>query len=666
MASSGGCQDESEQKVTHSSNESSATVKCKRIISKFDLDDGQAINHRGDLCGFDCWHPQWLQVFAKPIFFLINYISLDLIQELNFTYIIGISSTLEKRFSYSSSITGALLIVDSLATVCLSPVFGYLAKFVNGSRLMAIGMLFEYFGTYLLILPFLIYGPASVNDLTSHQNGTSNSSSIELCDGKKNEICIESTSPTDWLAVTIILIAQFLNGFGYSVFYTVGLPAIDDNISKKRAPIYFAGIDIFRLVGPGAGYMLASYCLSLPEDFLWPARGPRVPATDPKFIGAWWLGPIINSFFILFATLPMFLFPRKFKNKSQPEEIPLDEATSLSQDKSLTHVKDDKDKKDGVKSSLNRLFTNPLWLLDVFAGVFRSLGFGGMYIFFPKYLETQFDKTASDASFWNGVVQSLISGAGITVGAFIITCIRPRARVLTSFILLVELIATLCTISGIFFGCPQGEYFGSDSDMHSPCNSNCQCSKETYEPFCSADGRTTYFSPCFAGCRTLGDNDNITSCFCESSLGYSADAQLAKGHCGTTCTSFPMYMAIIAIGKFIGCLASTGNLVVHFRVIEPRDKALANGLFMTFVSLGAWIPSTAIFGALVDASCSVWQETCEQKGNCWIYDKEKFRIYLHAASFAFMAVSVILDAFLIYFSKRITNLYGDEEGESAR
>lgn len=51
-------------------------------------------------------------------------------------------------------------------------------------------------------------------------------------------------------------------------------------------------------------------------------------------------------------------------------------------------------------------------------------------------------------------------------------------------------------------------------------------------------------------------------------------------------------------------------------------------------------------------------------GNCWLYDQEKFRYYLHGAVVFFMALGSIFDFIMIFFSDRIKNFYEEENGEN--
>ena len=80
-------------------------------------------------------------------------------------------------------------------------------------------------------------------------------------------------------------------------------------------------------------------------------------------------------------------------------------------------------------------------------------------------------------------------------------------------------------------------------------------------------------------------------------------------------------------------------------------------VFGTFGS----IPYPLIFGAIADAACAIWEEGCGGRGNCWLYDSEKFRVYLHMAAFTFMTIGSTFDIFVIYFSNNMKNLYDDDD-----
>merc|ERR1712012_1172635 len=73
------------------------------------------------------------------------------------------------------------------------------------------------------------------------------------------------------------------------------------------------------------------------------------------------------------------------------------------------------------------------------------------------------------------------------------------------------------SLSLIGIGCPSLEIDGMNSakskniefnDKLSSCNSGCTCSMQRFSPICTADGSTTYFSPCHAGCLSVESSDS--------------------------------------------------------------------------------------------------------------------------------------------------------------
>lgn len=84
------------------------------------------------------------------------------------------------------------------------------------------------------------------------------------------------------------------------------------------------------------------------------------------------------------------------------------------------------------------------------------------------------------------------------------------------------------------------------------------------------------------------------------------------------------------------------------------------GMMSTVMALLAWIPYPLIFGAIVDSTCIVWQEVCGSRGNCWIYDSEKMRTYLHGGAVFFMVIGSMFDLLMIFKANHLKNIYDDE------
>ena len=189
-------------------------------------------------CGLGSWHPDWLQFFATPKFFLINFSLVAILQGAYFTYLIGSISTLEKRYAFESKVSGFILIADNLSQMIVSPIIGYIGSRWNRSRLIAIGQVIVGFSSILTAFPYFIYGPGT--HLLSETKLLTNETKYEMCSIKNLEENCDEGKSTVLLAVVIIWIGSCLNGLGYAAFYTVGLPYIDDNVKKKNSPLYIS------------------------------------------------------------------------------------------------------------------------------------------------------------------------------------------------------------------------------------------------------------------------------------------------------------------------------------------------------------------------------------------------------------------------------------------
>ena len=128
---------------------------------------------------------------------------------------------------------------------------------------------------------------------------------------------------------------------------------------------------------------------------------------------------------------------------------------------------------------------------------------------------------------------------GIMGGGILIRYFKPKARSLLVYMFFVELVASFSIFTVMFFGCPtpifpnteliNGKYelrtlfvlifkvitIWSNSLMLTPpnsCNNNCGCTTRVYQPVCGSDGISTYFSPCYAGCKTVDTTTNPIVC----------------------------------------------------------------------------------------------------------------------------------------------------------
>ena len=70
--------------------------------------------------------------------------------------------------------------------------------------------------------------------------------------------------------------------------------------------------------------------------------------------------------------------------------------------------------------------------------------------------------------------------------------------------------------------------------------------------------------------------------------------------------------------------------------------SLELGLQSTFIRGIGTIPGPLIVGALFDASCMHWQDTCGDRGNCWVYNKEDLSLKIFGVTIGIRIVAILL------------------------
>lgn len=593
-------------------------------------------------CGLGRWKPRWLQRFANPKTFLVIFCIVGIFQGAYFAYVAGILSTIEKRYSFKSKITGLILIADNISPIITSVLVGYYGGKANANRprWIAGGMFIVVISYFISAIPYFVYGTASHftdSDLTWNRNSTEK----EFCDFRpKTKECDEKSITLP--AVMCFILGSFLKGFGSTAFYTIGTPYLDDNVKKKNSPMYLGILGAFRLLGAIFGYLLASVCLKYYEN---PFDDPGFSRNDPRWIGAWWLGFIIFGIILLFFSFLLLLFPRNLK-KNNPECI---EETSSS-----TTVRD-------FSRALNRLIKNPFLLCHIIAAACRYNSMLGYYITVPRYVETQYGQAASEANLFSGPTGIFATQVGIMIGAIIIHKFRPRAKYLTYYLLSVEFFSLITFLVAMVLGCPglnmpDTSLLDSKLNLQNHCNTDCKCTTNVFEPVCAADGKSTYFSPCFAGCSSY-NGTVYTDCKC---IKYGLQPFVNKGYCTNECNMIIPFLSVFAIGKLVTSSSYIIQILLLFRCVAKEDKSLVMGFLETILSVISFIPYPLIFGAVADSACIVWEESCGKNGNCWLYHPDKFRYYLHSTTSAFIFFGLFFDFGMVLFSNRIKNIYKEE------
>lgn len=274
-------------------------------------------------CGLGPCAPNWMQTFASKETFLIVFCLSWVLQGMYHTYFVSAITTIEKLFSISSKITGIIMSATEIGQIGSSLLLTYYGGHGHRPKWIACGMVLFAISSFTCSLPHFIYGKQLINanDLTGitkepnvckapSQNDFDNISNQQtlitnishLYNTQTHTIpnilqtCEEElvTGHRIQPVVTNIVLAIFfisLLGVGISqtAVYTLGIPYIDDNVASKESPLYF-GITIgVRILGPALGFIVGSLCTSVYADL---SVDPKIDTTDPRWVGAWWLGTI--------------------------------------------------------------------------------------------------------------------------------------------------------------------------------------------------------------------------------------------------------------------------------------------------------------------------------------------------------------------------------------
>lgn len=595
-------------------------------------------------------------------------------------------STLEKRFHFSSTTGGYIMITDNVATILTNLFIGYFGKNAHRPKWMSIGCIVTGLSILLTSAPYFIYGPAQEIDLEFAGNKTtkllSRKSTYQTCNANMvMEDCSDTSKATMMtaVAVTCFAVSNFFRGFGTSIYFTFGTPYLDDNVSKAKMPTFFAFIFATRILGAPLGFTISSIALKFYENpFSVP---PGLSYSDPRWIGAWWIGFIFSGVALLVLAIPLSLFPREFR-KDENDAIPMAEQLTeipieTEDAASPTANENDKTSKKSAKEELSltklpgevfEILKNPIVVCQMMGNTFRGIGLLGYFVFQPKYIESQFRQSASRAGLVSGTTGFMAKILGVLLGGFTITLFRPGPRTLTTYIFLVELTSVFTLLYASTIMGPQYLYPQTQLDQQTnllsisnKCNSNCHCENARYQPVCEHnDDMKAYFSPCHAGCHNYfksADNQTVdfTNCDCID----SPTKQLEK--CPTSNDALYYYATVVALGGMISGSSRSGNLVTFFRSIRQDQKSLAVAVASFSHSLLVSIPYPIIYGKIFDYCCLVWSSECGKRGNCWLYDVDKLRKIYHTLSLTLVAMGSVFDLIMIFLSSRLGKLYDDED-----
>ncbi|KAM3723462.1 Solute carrier organic anion transporter family member 4A1 [Dirofilaria immitis] len=255
------------------------------------------------LCGYGRCTPKWLQMFHNAKWLLVVLGICAFVQSfvVNSIFPVGLS-TLEKRFHMTSTQTGIIsswydfAILITVFPVCHWGNTGHKGHWIGiGSFLMALG-------SFICVLPHYIVSPYHYYEtqLNESEHGQCTYRNDLISDCSEHHSSSASYLNPYFL---IFLFGQTLHGIGATPLFSIGTAYLDENVSQKASPVYLAIHSVVTSIGPVIGLFIGGFMLTIYTDFdrVDMSKVKLKDSSDPRWIGAWWLG-FLGSAILAFVT----------------------------------------------------------------------------------------------------------------------------------------------------------------------------------------------------------------------------------------------------------------------------------------------------------------------------------------------------------------------------
>ncbi|XP_077272663.1 organic anion transporting polypeptide 74D [Temnothorax americanus] len=643
-------------------------------------------------CGWGPCRPHWLQYFATKQAFLVTFCLTWVLQGMYYTYFVSVITTIEKLFQIQSKTTGIIMSATEIGQIGSSLLLTYYGGQGHRPKWIAWGMILFAVSSFTCSIPHFIFGeqlilqnemlfsgvgpgadghgpnstypiPANLckfqerNSTLDGWNISTTASQTDSADYCKGDFLTEQRTQSK--ITTVVLAIFFVSllgvGMGQTAVYTLGIPYIDDNVASRESPLYFAITIGVRILGPALGFILGSLCTMVYADL---SRNPQITPSDPRWVGAWWLGLVLISAMLIIVSIGMFAFPTRLPASRTPPRRADSQKPSLRD----------------FPSAVKRLLKNDILMFRTASSVLHILPIAGLYTFLPKYLESQFRLPAHHANMISGVGGILVMGLGIIISGVFILRVKPNARFVAAWIAFTAVVYAIGMGVLMFIGCPMDDFAGlvshSDglSSFEPTCEATCDCDRNKFSPICGADGKT-YFSACHAGCSNYTVADGKVASFynCQC-IGQNVTipeivSTASIGYCQLECSNFWVYMILFSVFVFIHSTSEVGSMLLILRCVDPRDKAMALGLIQFAIGLFGNVPCPIVYGAVVDSACLVWEYACGERGACWLYDSNVFRMFYHGTTGGILLLAFVVDI-VVWYKAGSISFVEEQEGET--
>ncbi|KAM3728523.1 Solute carrier organic anion transporter family member 3A1 [Dirofilaria immitis] len=556
--------------------------------------------------------------------FLATMLFVIAIQGAYLAYIVGILTNLERRFSISSKKSGALLSFYDIGHTVSVVLIGFLANDKHLPRITAIGVALSAVSMFILALPMILFGAKSFDEISLSQYEQEYILK-NICDQLRisthSEWNCELQGEEHFLEFCILIIGQILAGIASAPFNTVAYVYVDNNLEDKtKSPFYLSLLSSMYAFAPTFGFALSAGVTRLYTTIF------NVPSNltidSDAWIGAWWLGFIIFGLLYLAGAVPLLFFPRKLlqdDSNSFEMEYLRNECSHDRNDHQISVSENDEHSQETFYEQLKvtvaefpGLIKNPVLISMIIGWMFSSYLTSGYSTYLPKYIETQFGRSASAADTYAGIVSIGSIAVSTALGGYLLTKFNPSPRKALLFLIASWSVIVITYLIGATVGCDEpevkqlliGTINEENFDDKLECSFECHC--DQVDLFNPVNYHTmNYFSPCHAGCREYNFQlQKWDLCLCAD------NGPVENGLYVIDCNAIFIYVASMFTGLFFGNLFFMTTIMVVLRSVYDNEKVLALSFASCITNIMGFIPAPIIFGWLIDEDCMLWHSRC--------------------------------------------------------
>ncbi|XP_076840429.1 solute carrier organic anion transporter family member 4A1 isoform X2 [Brachyhypopomus gauderio] len=605
-------------------------------------------------CGWGALTPRFIQTFNTPRWVLFFLCVASFLQGMIINgFINTVITSIERRFDLRSYQAGLIASsYDIAACVCLTFV-SYFGGTGHKPRWLGWGVLILALGSLVFALPHFTTPPYQVR-VPEHTG---------LCSSNHTDACRNSEGSGLSAYRFVFMLGQFLHGVGATPLYTLGVTYLDENVKSSYAPVYIGIFYTAAILGPAAGYLLGGIFLNMYTEI---GQTTELTPENPLWVGAWWVGFLAGGAAALVIALPILGYPRQLPGSQRYVAMRVSEAHQLKDGSQVTAsdpqfgrtVKD-------MPRSVLLLLKNPTFIFLCLAGATEATLIAGMSTFGPKFLESQFSLSASEAATWFGYMVVPAGGGSTFLGGYIVKKLNLRCRGIIRFCMLCALLSLLAIFTFLSH-CPNVSMAGVttpyrtsgrvsspfnssvvDGNLTVGCNAGCNCVEEFYNPVCGADG-VMYYTPCHAGCTTVnrshsyGHRQVFTGCTCVvGNVSWGEEGLAVAGKCSSSCNRMPTFLTFLFIIISFTFLSSIPALTATLRCVPDSQRSFALGIQWIVVRTLGGIPGPIAFGSVIDISCLLWQKHCEDHGSCYVYQNSAMSKYTLIAGILYKVLGTV-------------------------